>query len=162
MTTTIVSPCSGNLNDHDLQALRDYALEAPWEWRKLFDAIVETVESSEAATEEAAESALAAEEKLAEAIADHTEEEETLKRLKTASLLCVAECRKLIREITPSLMNVAVNTGAATKVKSLLDSFTDDFTASIDELEASASEEMTTTEEEEVRKAVSSKLGKKP
>ncbi len=44
MTTTIVSPLSGELNGHDVQALRDFALEAPYEWRQLLTACADLVE----------------------------------------------------------------------------------------------------------------------
>jgi hypothetical protein len=42
----------GELNGYDLQVLRDYALEAPWEWRKTLERLIA------AADEEAREEAL--------------------------------------------------------------------------------------------------------
>jgi hypothetical protein len=44
----------GPLNDFDLQVLRDYALEAPWEWRVTLERLIE------AADEEAREEELEA------------------------------------------------------------------------------------------------------
>lgn len=40
MTTSILMNQGGPLNDHDLQVLRDYAIEAPWEWRKVFERLI--------------------------------------------------------------------------------------------------------------------------
>ncbi len=44
MTTSQLSPCSSELTGSDLQALRDFALEAPYEWRVALEALVETAE----------------------------------------------------------------------------------------------------------------------
>lgn len=41
MTTSILSPCSANLNGHDIQTLRDFALSAPYEWRKALSALAD-------------------------------------------------------------------------------------------------------------------------
>ncbi len=41
MTTSFISPVPG---DHNLQALRDFALEAPYEWRKTLEEVVELYE----------------------------------------------------------------------------------------------------------------------
>ncbi len=58
MTTSFISQCAGDLRDNDLQALKDYALEAPWEWRKLFEALIEVVEDEGATTSEISKSAM--------------------------------------------------------------------------------------------------------
>ncbi len=46
MTTSVLSARADNLSGHDLQVLRDYALNAPWEWRKALDALVEVAASA--------------------------------------------------------------------------------------------------------------------
>ncbi len=47
MTTSLLSVCSGELSDVDLQVLKDYALSptTPWEWRKALEALVERAKS---------------------------------------------------------------------------------------------------------------------
>lgn len=40
-TTTLLTHTLGPLNEHDFQALRDFALEAPWEWRTAFEQLLE-------------------------------------------------------------------------------------------------------------------------
>jgi chromatin segregation and condensation protein Rec8/ScpA/Scc1 (kleisin family) len=48
MTTTSVLMTHGRyFNNHDLQVLRDYALEAPWEWRMLFEQLADAAEDAE-------------------------------------------------------------------------------------------------------------------
>lgn len=46
-TSSILSPCAGNLTGHEVQALRDFALEAPYEWRKLFEELADLVEAAD-------------------------------------------------------------------------------------------------------------------
>jgi hypothetical protein len=42
VTTSVLTTFTRDgLNDHDLQVIRDYALEAPWEWRMALEALVE-------------------------------------------------------------------------------------------------------------------------
>lgn len=43
MTTSFLNPVPG---DHNLQALRDFALEAPFEWRKEFEELIELREDA--------------------------------------------------------------------------------------------------------------------
>lgn len=43
MTTAFLNPVPG---DHNLQALRDFALEAPFEWRKEFEELIELREDA--------------------------------------------------------------------------------------------------------------------
>lgn len=45
MTTSILSPLSNELRGIDLQTLRDFALEAPYEWRKAFESLIEAAEN---------------------------------------------------------------------------------------------------------------------
>ncbi len=44
MTTSVLSYQYGELNDYDLQVLRDFALEAPWNWRQMFNALLHIVD----------------------------------------------------------------------------------------------------------------------
>lgn len=44
MTTAVLSEYAGELTGNDLQALKDYALEAPWAWRKVFESLIEIAE----------------------------------------------------------------------------------------------------------------------
>lgn len=47
MTTTSMLMCqTRSINDHDLQVLRDFALEAPWNWRVLFETLLEELEEA--------------------------------------------------------------------------------------------------------------------
>lgn len=46
MTTALLSHRADNLSPFDLQVLKDFALEAPWEWRKAFDALIEIAEAA--------------------------------------------------------------------------------------------------------------------
>ncbi len=46
MTTSILSACAGDLTGYDIQVLKDYAINAPWEWRKLFDSVIAVVEDN--------------------------------------------------------------------------------------------------------------------
>lgn len=41
MTTSILMTHTQSLNGFDLQVLRDYAVEAPWEWRIAFEQLLE-------------------------------------------------------------------------------------------------------------------------
>lgn len=60
MTISQLSPLSAELLPQDLDTLRDYALEAPWEWQQALFALIEAYEEhDEVATElEKAEEAL--------------------------------------------------------------------------------------------------------
>lgn len=44
MTTSLLLCQTRYVNGYDLQVLRDYALEAPWNWRVLFETLLEEVE----------------------------------------------------------------------------------------------------------------------
>ncbi len=44
MTTSILNPCAGHLHGNDLQAVRDFALEAPYEWRKALEGLCDVAE----------------------------------------------------------------------------------------------------------------------
>lgn len=46
MTTSFLSAGAGELSGYDLQAIKDFALEAPWEWRKALTAMIEVVEDN--------------------------------------------------------------------------------------------------------------------
>ena len=48
MTTSILSHMAGELRPNDLQTVRDFALEAPWEWRKALEALCDDSEALEA------------------------------------------------------------------------------------------------------------------
>jgi predicted component of type VI protein secretion system len=55
MTTSKLLSHVGGLNGHDLTVLRDFALEAPWEWRRALDELLdakETVSEVDALKEE--------------------------------------------------------------------------------------------------------------
>lgn len=41
MTFPLTTHTRGYLSDHDLDVLRDYALEAPWEWRMALEELVD-------------------------------------------------------------------------------------------------------------------------
>lgn len=56
MTTSLLMYQGGEFSDFDLQVLRDYALEAPWEWRKAFERLIAA--ANEEAREEVLEAAL--------------------------------------------------------------------------------------------------------
>lgn len=43
-TSVLLTSTPHTLNDNDLQTLRDYALEAPWEWRMAFEQLLELAE----------------------------------------------------------------------------------------------------------------------
>ncbi len=47
MTTSVLSAGAGELSKYDLQVVKDYALNAPWEWRKVLTALIEHVEDSD-------------------------------------------------------------------------------------------------------------------
>ena len=34
-----LSPCSSELHDNDIQAIRDFAIGLPWEWRRAIEAL---------------------------------------------------------------------------------------------------------------------------
>ncbi len=53
MTSSILVPHAGKRNGYDLQVLKDFALSAPWEWRKALEALIEEVEGSRAAIQKA-------------------------------------------------------------------------------------------------------------
>lgn len=42
MTTSTLNPCPG---EHNLQSLRDFALEAPYDWRKQLEELIELKEA---------------------------------------------------------------------------------------------------------------------
>lgn len=44
MTTSRLSPCIAELTGQDFQALRDFAIEAPWEWRQALQALCAAAE----------------------------------------------------------------------------------------------------------------------
>ncbi len=76
MTTSILSHLSQNLSGHDLQVLSDFALEAPYEWRKLLQALLEDIRGNTTELEEALEKQTLAEEELEKAQDRATTEEE--------------------------------------------------------------------------------------
>ena len=41
MTTSVLTTQRGYLTEYDLQVIRDFAIEAPWEWRMALEALVE-------------------------------------------------------------------------------------------------------------------------
>lgn len=45
MTTSILVQHTDELNGYDLQVIRDFALEAPWEWRRALSAMADAYES---------------------------------------------------------------------------------------------------------------------
>ena len=47
MTTSVLSHCSGDLSGHDIQVLKDHAIEAPWEWRKALEALIEASQEAD-------------------------------------------------------------------------------------------------------------------
>lgn len=46
MTTSVLSTHAHELTGHDIQCLRDFALEAPWEWKQLLTACADLVDAS--------------------------------------------------------------------------------------------------------------------
>jgi len=47
MTTSILSHLSAELHPNDLQTLKDFALDAPWEWQQALRALVEIAEQAQ-------------------------------------------------------------------------------------------------------------------
>jgi hypothetical protein len=48
MTTSMLNThVRDSLCEHDIQVLRDYALEAPWEWRVLFEELADIAEAND-------------------------------------------------------------------------------------------------------------------
>lgn len=47
MTTSVLVAQAGELLPYDIQVLKDYALDAPWEWRKAFEALIERAEEAD-------------------------------------------------------------------------------------------------------------------
>jgi hypothetical protein len=44
VTTSKLLSNTPEINEHDLQVVKDYALEAPWEWRMVLEAMVSIAE----------------------------------------------------------------------------------------------------------------------
>lgn len=55
MTTSLLHTHGRYLNDHDLQALRDYALEAPFAWRMALEQLIQYAEEGKEADKYEAE-----------------------------------------------------------------------------------------------------------
>ena len=160
MTASILSHCSGELTRFDIQVLKDYALEAPWEWRKLFESLIELAEAVGGREIDEVSAWAEKVEDLEEKVEAHREEKESLERLKLGSLVAVQKSRILLREMRTAVMNQAVNSGLSGKIGGLLDGFSDDFTETLDELEAAAKGEMTSVEEEEMEQKVTVEIAK--
>jgi predicted RNase H-like nuclease (RuvC/YqgF family) len=109
VTTTILSNYASELRGIDLQALRDFALEAPWEWRKVLEALTDLAESvggldGEDLAELGAENERLAKE--AEELREKVEELEDkggFSRLKAAAVLALDEIRAAALTLSPAL-----------------------------------------------------------
>jgi len=53
MTTSVLTYQSGELNGFDAQVLRDFALEAPWNWKNALEQLVDAAEKVEDAVDRA-------------------------------------------------------------------------------------------------------------
>jgi hypothetical protein len=53
MTTSVLTYQSGELNGFDAQVLRDFALEAPWNWKNALEQLVDVAEKVEDAVDRA-------------------------------------------------------------------------------------------------------------
>jgi len=99
MTSSILSPLSQNLSGHDLQTLSDFALSAPYEWRKLFEALLVEVRTKSVDLEEAQVAQGTAEEAL-ETVRDELDTATTdLRALKTAAVTLLGEVRTIQMEL---------------------------------------------------------------
>ena len=105
MTTSFISPLSQNLSGQDLQALSDFALEAPYEWRKLFTALLEDVRGNTDDLTAAEERQKVAEEE----VESKTEALETatadLAALKAASVKLLGEVRTIQMELVGKVLS---------------------------------------------------------
>src|SRR6266571_5024209 len=87
MTTSILNTHTrGCLTDFDLQVLRDYALEAPWEWRMVLEQLIEDAKTAER-VEESEDTVI----ELRDALKDHSDE---LEKRVVAFEVAVAEASR--------------------------------------------------------------------
>jgi len=178
MTTSILSHLSGDLRGVDIQTLKDYALEAPYEWRKLFESIIDILEAVDGMDiddiREMSQEKADLEEELEELKESTKEAAESLERLKVASLVAVkqvkAQVTKLqlsVREVSNGFDSHEVDGKKSVDpmvLKAIVDETDDELVAVVDELEAAARGEMTAAEEDEADlkvKAVLDKASKK-
>lgn len=105
MTTSTLMTYGGEFNEYDLQVLRDFALEAPFEWRKAFERLIA------AAEEEAREEELEAE---------RDELKAKLKKAREDVLSMVLACQAELAKDNPKL------TELVEKVSEQLEGLADD------------------------------------
>ncbi len=88
MTTAVLSHRCDNLSPFDLQVLKDFALEAPWEWRKAFEALIEIAEAANGRSPEEIDKLAAAED----------EATKKLEAMQTVAELFLRDTRALLYE----------------------------------------------------------------
>lgn len=81
MTISQLSPLSAELLPQDLATLRDYALEAPWEWQQALFALIEAYEEHD------------------EVVEDLEQAEDDLKDLRSAAEDAIKEIRTEIEDL---------------------------------------------------------------
>lgn len=80
MTTSILSPFAGDLTGYDLQVIKDFAIEAPWEWQRALRGLIERIEELENEVSGAEDQATSSETELRSL---KTAVEEAIKRVRT-------------------------------------------------------------------------------
>jgi len=109
VTTTILSNHASELRGVDLQALRDFALEAPWEWRKVLEALTDLAEAADGLDAEDLAELSAENDRLNKELKEKLEKLEELEdsgafsRLKAAVVLALDELRAAALTLSPAL-----------------------------------------------------------
>ncbi len=68
MTTSILSVHAGSLTGFDIQVLKDFALSAPYEWRRVFESLIALAEATEGLELKEIQDVVAQKEQLAEKV----------------------------------------------------------------------------------------------
>lgn len=137
VTTSILSPFASNLSRADLQTLKDFALEAPFEWRRTFEELIDLAETlagyevddvTEMATE--TEKLKTELEELKDEIKD---EREAIAPLRTSGLLLVKQVGVLLRTLQKELGNLGKLDPK--RLKETIDGFDDDLQEVVDQFD---------------------------
>lgn len=114
MTTSVLSHLAGDLHGNDLQTLRDFALDAPWEWQRALNALIDQAEGAETDSGEH-------EEALDDAAENLEKVEGQLKELRSAAEGTVEELRNEMQEFFTTKMDADDRTSFADAVNKALD-----------------------------------------